>query len=224
MSLGGTETYLVKLPLRTEISLDNYRPRLDTSVTVTDVSYDSETGYSKITLPYICPSIDTAVVTSSPHNKRWEYKGLSEVVGSNTELSIEGKLDGSEFVVGTSFKTKVVLSEQFLRDEGNNAVDGVLSLRTLNVRHHASGQYDINISRNNRTPEVYTFGLLFADGLDSEIDFDTIQHDGEFLVRLLGLSNELTISIESQYPEPFNITNLEFRGKFHKIDSIIERR
>ena len=58
----------------------------------------------------------------------------------------------------------------------------------------------------------------------SSFPFENIEEDGEFLVRAFGLSNELDVKIESEYPVTFNITNIESRAKFNARDSLLERR
>tara|TARA_R110000824_G_scaffold96585_7_gene231208 strand:+ start:1376 stop:3943 length:2568 start_codon:yes stop_codon:yes gene_type:complete len=220
---GDSAVYMVTMPLSIEVDLTGYKPRLDMSYPATSATYDSVNDVSSFELPYENPHIDTVVVTSALNN-RWLYKGTASVEGGVTTLQIPGRLSGSSFLLGNSFSTRVELSEQFVRNEQNNSVDGVLNLRSLNLRHTKTGIYNVEVSRRGRPPEISEFTLLYADGLNQKIDLDLLENDGEFLVRLLGLSNELTIAITSEHPEPFNITNMEFRGKFNKKDSLIERR
>ena len=223
VDMGSTE-YLVKLPLQTEVDLTNYRPRLDNSFETESVIYDENTDTSKFLLPYECAFINQVVVTSAL-NKRWVYECTALITEDGmTELRIPGRILGDAFIVGTSYSTDIVLSEQFVRDEKNNSIDGVLNLRSINLRHNKSGQYDVAISRLNRTEEVTTFSLMNVDALNTELDMDAVSGDGELKVRILSLSNEATVTIRSSYPEPLNITNMEFRGKFRRRDSLLEKR
>lgn len=229
MRYGSNSGYLVRLPLSVEADLTDYRPRLDNNfdVDMDDVSYDDSSDRSKVTLPFICDKINRIVVTSG-ENKRWVYECQTETESDGdyeyTCLYVEGQIKGSSFCVGTEYTTTVELSEQFVRDEKNNSVDGVLNLRSINLRHDRSGQYDIAVSRLNRPEEVTSFGLLNVDALNTELDMDTVSGDGELKARILGLSNEIQIFIRSSYPEPLNITNIELRGKFNKRDSLLEKR
>tara|TARA_Y100000593_G_scaffold10556_1_gene19007 strand:- start:2184 stop:2813 length:630 start_codon:yes stop_codon:yes gene_type:complete len=209
--------------MKVELDLTDYRPRLDNSFITTNAVYDDDADVTIITVPYECSFLNRAVVTSD-YNKRWIYEGNTDIVDGETQLYIPGRVHGNEFLVGSEYTTVIELSEQFIRDEKNNAQDGVLNLRSINLRHDKSGHYDVAVSRLNRLEEVTTFSLLNVDALNTELDMDTLSGDGELKVRILGLSNEVSVIIRSSYPEPLNITNMEFRGKFRQRDSLLEKR
>ena len=217
--------YLYKLPLRIESDLTDYTPRLDANFYTTNMEYDNETNITTITVPYLTSTADRVVVMSTL-NKRWVYECQAEPIDTDnvTKLHIAGRVQGNEFVVGKEYTSVIELSEQFVRDQNNNTQDGVLNLRSINLRHNKSGQYDVVVSRRNRTEEITSFGLLNVDSLNTLLDMDEVSDDGELKARVFGLSNEVTIIIRSSYPEPFNITNIELRGKFSKRDSILEKR
>jgi hypothetical protein len=63
-----------------------------------------------------------------------------------------------------------------------------------------------------------------VDQYNLSFPLNSISDDGEHLVRVFGLSNEMDLKIISDTPLPLNITNIEFRGKFNKVDSVLERR
>ena len=95
----------------------------------------------------------------------------------------------------------------------------------MSVRHANSGSYDIVVSRRNREENNFNYNPYYVGTTgESPFPFDSTEEDGEFLVRVFGLSSELDIRIESEYPTPFNITNIEFRGKYSARDSLLERR
>ena len=219
----GDNIYVLNLPMRVELDLTDYRPRLDNSFITENAVYNDDEDVTIITVPYECSFLNRAVVTSD-YNKRWIYEGNTDIVDGETQLYIPGRVHGNEFLVGSEYTTVIELSEQFIRDEKNNAQDGVLNLRSINLRHDKSGHYDVAVSRLNRLEEVTTFSLLNVDALNTELDMDTLSGDGELKVRILGLSNEVSVIIRSSYPEPLNITNMEFRGKFRQRDSLLEKR
>lgn len=219
----GERSYLLKLPLKTEIDLTDYRPRLDNSFAIDSFEYNEDLDKTTMFIPYKNLGINRVVVTSD-FNKRWIYECITNVGEDGTVLTIPGRIQGTSFLVGTEYVTEIEVSEQFVRDEKNNAIDGVLNLRSINIRHNKSGQYDVAVSRSNRAEEITTHGLLYVDALNTELNVDEVSGDGELKVRILGLSNEASVTIRSSYPEPFNITNMEFRGKFRRKDSLLEKR
>ena len=116
--------------------------------------------------------------------------------------------------IGFNYLMKVKLSTQFYRDQNNNAIDGILSLRTLAIRHKDTGNYDISVSHRGRTPSIYTFYPRVVGELSTTLGLLSYENDGEFHIPILGFSNTVDIEIQSNYSTPLNIVNLEFKGKF----------
>lgn len=116
--------------------------------------------------------------------------------------------------IGIKFKMEVELSTQFVRDQNNNPIDGVLSLRTITTRHKKTGNYDIEVSNRGRAAVVSSFSNQFIDTLESILNLGNIEEEGEFMTNVLGFSDSLSIKIVSEYPTPCNIVNLEIKGKF----------
>ena len=106
----------------------------------------------------------------------------------------------------------------------NNIVDGVLNIRTGLFRHFDTGNYDIVVARNKRPAYRSAFTnqrldeSIFVDPLPLEIKTSS----GEFVAKVFGYNDDVTISIESDYPTPCNITNMEFKGKFKQKYSTFE--
>lgn len=116
--------------------------------------------------------------------------------------------------IGFNYLMKVKLSTQFYRDPNNNAIDGILSLRTLAIRHRNTGNYDVTVSHRGRTPSIYTFYPRVLGELSTTLGLLNYENDGEFHLPILGFSNTVDIEIQSNYSTPLNIVNLEFKGKF----------
>ena len=116
--------------------------------------------------------------------------------------------------IGIKFRMEVELSNQFVRDQNNNPIDGVLNLRTITTRHKKTGNYDIEVSSRGRTAIKSSFANQFIDTFKSILNIDNIEEEGEFMTNVLGYSDSVSIKIVSEYPTPCNIVNLEIKGKF----------
>ena len=113
----------------------------------------------------------------------------------------------------------VELSPQFMRDDNNNIIDGVLNMRTIHLRHSKTGDYRIEATRRERTPLVSTFSSALADERGKTLPLRQWEYDGEFVAQVFGFASETDIKIISDYPTPVNITNIEIKGKFKSIHS-----
>lgn len=123
--------------------------------------------------------------------------------------------DGTRSVyIGIKYKMEVELSTQFVRDQNNNPIDGVLSLRTITTRHKKTGNYDIEISNRGRTAVVSSFTNQVIGDNQNVLSLLNSDEEGKFVTNLLSYSDSASIKIVSEYPTPVNIVNLEIKGKF----------
>lgn len=150
---------------------------------------------------------------------------LSAVFGENYTGVIEGFAKAGRYVsIGEKFLMKAELSPLYIRDDNNNIIDGVLNIRTGLFRHFDTGNYDIVVARNKRPAYRSSFTnqrldeSVFVDPLPLEIKTSS----GEFVAKIFGYNDDIAISIESDYPTPCNITNMEFKGKFKQKYSTFE--
>ena len=116
------------------------------------------------------------------------------------------------------YNARVSLSDIFVREQENNVIPGTLNLRYGIARHHKTGIYTINVTRKNRDTKTFTFepstvGSSYSTAGDSSVN-DT---DGVFKFPIMGFTDDIDISISSNYPYPMNITNIEITGKFKRL-------
>lgn len=169
-----------------------------------------------ITVPYDLPYDNVYLVLGEDFENLsgTMYKAQTNVLGNATEVTITGidlsKHVGKTYYIGGSFLMNVELSEQFLRDDGNNSVNGVLNLRTLVTRHNNTGHYKVIVERRGR-----------PENLESEFSYTkldivngTYEKDGEFVSKVFGYSDNTKIFIQSDLPSPCNIVQMELKGKF----------
>ena len=104
----------------------------------------------------------------------------------------------------------IQLSEQFLRDDNNNSVSGVLNLRTMVTRHTNTGDYRVVTERRGRPdPLISEFSFNKLDVING-----AYEEDGEFISKVFGFSDNTKIFIQSDSPSPCNIVQMELKGKF----------
>tara|TARA_R100000808_G_C2154639_1_gene165786 strand:+ start:3459 stop:6092 length:2634 start_codon:yes stop_codon:yes gene_type:complete len=191
--------------------LDN---RISTGISAT---YDASTDKSTFTVDgdIKAAGINQAIITSPT-----AMEGI--IIDITTEdgiLTAPGNYSGIiSAVVGTKYNASITLSDIFLREEENNVIPGTLNLRYGIARHHKTGFYDISVTRKKRTANTYTFeppiiGSAYSTAGDATIN-DT---DGVFKFPIMGFTDDIDITIESSYPYPMNITNIEITGKFKRL-------
>lgn len=148
-------------------------------------------------------------------------KSVSNVDGTLTVV-MAGNFTTEEqyrtFILGTSYTMTIELSPQYVRDERNNAVEGIMSLRTLGLQHFNTGQYRVDKIIRGRRQTTMTFTPAELDEAQLTEGFDVplplYETKGETFSKIMGFSAETAIEIISDYPAPVNITQIELKGRF----------
>jgi hypothetical protein len=219
---GNTYLYhVVKQPFK---QLDYNVPLCDNSKTITVSSlntvYDSNKDTTTFTFDsYYNPKIDSLNIIS---DNSFRVSGETLEIQSqtfdaaSTKITVNGKYtnEGLQINVGTKFKTVVELSPVYYRDEANNVVDGILSLRTMHIRHHNTGNYRVEVTRQGRTITPIVFTSKKLDTFET-MPLDRYSENGETVSKILGFGDEVTIQLISDYTTPVNITNIELKGRFN---------
>ena len=117
----------------------------------------------------------------------------------------------------------IELSPLFYRDQNNNVVDGVLSIRTMHLRHFETGDYKIIATRRGRNSITTTFNSQQIGNYNQALPFSIYETTGETVAKIMAFNHESSISIQSDSPTPCNITNIEFKGKFKPIYSSLDK-
>ena len=137
---------------------------------------------------------------------------------TSTKIVVNGnyaKLNNTYVYVGTKYKTEVELSPQFYRDDTNNVVDGILSLRTMHIRHHKTGNYRVEVTNRGRVTTPIEFSSKEISKRTDPLPLESYVLDGETVSKILGFGDEVKISLISDYISPMNITNIELKGRFN---------
>jgi hypothetical protein len=239
ISGGGSKSYKYYLE-RQKFREENHAvPLIDHQVRVKEsdggVTYDSNTDRTTIVVPqYANLNVDSlyiAVENDDPlSGTYYELSSDSEDGNILDVFSINGTvtivMQGNyvtlgqfrTFVLGTSYTMRIVLSPQYVRDERQNAIEGITSLRTLALQHFNTGSYRVEkIIRGRRVitmqfspEELDEVGLIGG----FNVPLPLYETQGETFSKIMGFASETTIEIISDYPAPVNITQIELKGRF----------
>jgi len=187
--------------------------------------YNSTTNETTFYLnfPYTVDTTKVLIITDSSDNSWGEnkYTILKPTVtinpnGIGSNLIVKGNYisQNSRIYIGTTFTMNVELSTQFVRDQNNNIIDGILNLKTLTLRHFDTGNYDIVATRREKSVLKSSFSAITSNAINDKLSIENTQKTGEFVAKILGYSDTTSIKIVSDYPTPVNIINMEFKGKF----------
>ena len=196
----------------------------------TYMSYSSVSNETTINLPFYDPTTDYVVKASEWGSSAFTpYKIESADRWVNalnyTSIKVAGDLRDYPVWVGRSYQMNVELSSIVFRQDSNNSasyMDGVLNLKRLTTRHNNSGNYDIVIQRKGRPQTKTTFYPLDLNSIlttNTQLKIDVV---GEHLTKVLSYSEDCKIFIQSSYPVPCNITNIEILGNFRIRNSSAE--
>jgi hypothetical protein len=161
--------------------------------------------------------------------------------GLYTDITLQGDIRLQPFIwIGEKFTMQIQLSTQFVRDERNNAQEGVLNLASLRTSHFETGNYDVITQRRGRPMAdivaayesrnysllnyTTTFAAPRADVAvgESNLPLLNTEYQGELVSKIMGYSDKVDIFILSDYFTPVNITNMELKGKFtQKYSSVL---
>ena len=144
-----------------------------------------------------------------------------------TSVTVNGRYneDGLELVFGKNYTMTIELSPIYVRDEQNNVVDGVLSLRTMHTRHANTGAYRVERTVRGRSTTSTNYSPMETDltlGLDS-MALEAFERTGEVVSKIFGYASETSIKIISDTPNPVNITQIELKGIFRSTYSSFVR-
>ena len=146
------------------------------------------------------------------------------VATSNGTLTI--KLQGDyttsgsyrKFIIGTSYNMTIELSPQYVRDQNQNVIEGVFSIRTLHLQHHNTGSYNVEKEVRGRRSRVLTYTPAELDESQvsdpDDLPMPLYEKAGETFSKIMGFAAETNIFIDSDYPNPVNITQIELKGRF----------
>lgn len=205
-------------------------PMLDWLVKVPTSSMFFDPGANKtvLNLPYYDPDVDYAVKAPEWGTTAFTTFDLDlvfvDIVSGLTQVAVTGNLTAQPMYVGRSYQMNIELSQMVQRssDDPSTVYEGVLNLKRLTTRHLNSGSYDILVERRGRPSTLTTFYPTDINSLVSRNDELKVDVVGEHFVKLLSYSEACRIFIQSSYPTPCNISNIEVIGNWRSRNTSIE--
>jgi hypothetical protein len=194
----------------------------------TSISYDSVSEESTITLPVFDSDIDYVVLHEDWGNNAYNAyevtENFADPITGQTKIKVSGDISENDVWVGRSYLMNVELSPLIARssDDSSSVSEGVLNVKRLTTRHFNTGNYDVIIERKNRAQSVTTFNPLDLNNPLTPLGNLKISGVGEHFTKVLAFSENLNIYIQSPYPTPCNITNIEVLGTFRPRNTSIE--
>jgi hypothetical protein len=192
------------------------------------IFYDSISEESTITLPVYDPLIDYVVLHEDWGNDAYNAyevtENFADPITGQTKIKVTGDISENAVWIGRSYLMNVELSPLIARssDDSSSVSEGVLNIKRLTTRHFNTGNYDVIIARKNRAQSVTTFNPLDLNNPLTPIGNLKISEVGEHFTKVLAFSENLSIFIQSPYPTPCNITNIEVLGTFRPRNTSIE--
>lgn len=206
------KSYIFKVDLET-LTED---PFLDCQHQVTGV-YDAATR--KTTFTSRVPLSENSDMRCVVMGDEWGTSAGVRVEDLGTDRNtvvVNGDYSAYPVYIGNCYEMKATLSRQYVRDEDNSVEQGQVALKTLHVLYENSGHFDIEVLRAGRelSKSLTTVDNMRVNGQIKLGDLKWV--DGEYLARITGDAYHTQVSIVSDYPEPVNITQLEFAVNFEK--------
>ena len=185
---------------------------LDKKVTVTGETNSGNTNWE---VPYVTDSVSIVRHTNN-------FEPLTGLTYSNdgtvTTVAKSGTTySGESVTIGEPFTMKLELSPFILRDENSTHIDSLIQIKSMNVRHHKTGKYEVDITRRGRTnkksdllydPSRTSNALITINDADTSTPLHT-QKNGQFNARIAANADDVEIILKSTYHAPVNLTNIE---------------
>ena len=201
-------------------------------------TYDASTNTTEVVFPHTADKDNDVVITGyepTPEGMPEKFneggiilttKEFNRDTPGETHVKISGRLDdGLTLYLGRNYSMVITLSPLYQRDQQNNVIDGLLSLRSMHTQHSNSGQYSIETEIRGRRHVPTTFTPMELDetlGLDP-LTMTNREVRGESIAKIFGNADESLIEIVSTTPNPVNITQIQFKGIFNEKYSSFNR-
>jgi hypothetical protein len=144
--------------------------------------------------------------------------------GGSTVISVSGQWQSYEVdgdrqptstkscIVGIKYTMSTQMSQPMARDNNGQTIQGNFQIRTLEVRHEDTVDFEVVVAPANRDSKTFPY---YAGRVGSARVGELSRADyGRFNVRVFGNSQDTDITIQSDSPYPVLITKLEYLGDF----------
>ena len=173
-------------------------PRLDRRVIVTG-TYNGGTGLTSWTTPFNAATLNLIVLSDSFLFDTGRF--ITPASASGTTVTAVGDYSAGPVMIGRTFTMSAELSQLFRRDfNGNADLTSKLTIRSVDIEHRNSGNYQIRNKLNLRADRVKSLRTE-GDG--------AIEAVGKLRQWAPGRADQTRIIIEATSHLPVNIAGVE---------------
>lgn len=204
------KTYLLKADLET-LYREGY---LDGVHEVTGVYADGKTTFTS-KMPLSQDAAKRCIVLTDA----WGAEAGTVVDDTDDDRNtvvVTGDYTAHPVQIGNRYEMRATLSRQYVRDETSNIVTGQVMLKNVHVMYEDSGHFDVEVVRAGRE---LSKSLTTVDNfrLAGQVRLGESKWiDGEYTARVTGDAYHTQVSLVSSYPEPVNVTQMEFAVNFER--------
>ena len=212
----------------TLVSEEGVNAVYDSSTNNTTVTFANtvDTDNDVVMVGYEASPAPFAIPTYERHGTILTARSFDRTTPGSTIVEISGRIeDGLTLYLGKNYMMTIALSPIYQRDDSNNVIDGLLSLRSMHTRHSNTGQYFVTKEIRGRTSVSSTFQPMELDetaGIDP-LALENKEVRGECLAKIFGNAAETALFINSDTPNPVNITQIQIKGIFNEKYSSFNR-
>lgn len=130
-----------------------------------------------------------------------------------TTMTVPGDWSDYPAIVGRTYEAEATLSKPRVRDQNGAVVVGNLHLTSLSVHLEDTGHLQATVTTQGGTSRTETYtGKRVGTAL---LNTNEISPKGQFDINIFESSDSATVTLHSDSVTPFNITGLEFIGRFN---------
>lgn len=192
-----------------------YSLRLDRKVAVQG-TYDSVADETTWSLPYVDELVEDVILGAGFTGKTGTRLIVENttVANTSTDLVIRGDYSAYDAWVGRGYTKRILLSQQFHRDQQDRAILGTLQLRQMAIAHKDTGTYEVWVTPEGRDTNVFRFSPQRLGSIASVLGQVLLEPSGYFYMKPLCSAAGSTIEIINTAPTPSSISEIEIIGGF----------
>jgi hypothetical protein len=135
--------------------------------------------------------------------------------------TLKRDMQGGDVYIGVKYNSLVSPSQPFVRDDSNRAIGtSQLTIGSMYINFLDSGDFDVDVAAEYSYTERNAGRVL---GQKSATIGDFILTTGQFPVPVRARNDRSRITIRSDSPYPFTVSDVEWDGLFYKRGTRITR-
>lgn len=151
------------------------------------------------------------------------YPGMRIQIDSwdGSTATLRRDMQGGDVYIGVKYRSLVSPSQPFVRDDSNRAIGtSQLTIGSMYINFLDSGDFDVDVQAEYSYTERNAGRVL---GQESAAIGDFILTTGQFPVPVRARNDRSRITIRSDSPYPFTVSDVEWDGLFYKRGTRITR-